>query len=202
MTTKSRNVMAVGVIVALLLGALDVRAQAPIPQDGEGDQFPKATLGIKLGGGGIGPTFRGDLAEKFSLGISALYRPYVLMNEASGRIKESGSGVMIPIEAICWTSQIDGEPNGPKRHGVGLVGGYCLSKYPQYMVVVSYEYERFKNHDHVYSASVGAGYLSSADLPDGYEQATNLMIYWAFAWHWGAKGEWLVETPADATGRP
>ena len=201
MTTNPWHVIAVRVIVVLLLARLDVHAQTPNQGEWGGDQFPKATLGIKLGGGGIiGLTFRGDLAENFSLGLGALYRPYFL--SSGGKIRESGSGVMLPVEAVCWTSRIDGEQKGPKRHGMGLVGGYCLAKYPQYMVAASYEYERFKNRDHVYSASVGVGCLVMRDVPEPYELPTNAMMYLAFAWRWGAKGEWIVETLADATGRP
>ena len=55
-----------------------------------------------------------------------------------------------------WRAKIGGRAPESQKHfsPVDPVNGYGY-KYPQKTGAVSYEYERLKNRDHVYGASVG-----------------------------------------------
>jgi len=144
--------------------------------------FPQSSIGVQLGGGGIvGLTYSKDLSEDRGLNVSINYRPTIVMSLEGA---ESSDGIMIPVELIFWRNQDEGGSKGPKRNGFGVIGGVSLSKYPEVMVAGAYEHERYKNRNHIFNASIGAGLIFVSNLPDDAEQVTPFLIYWRFAWRW------------------
>jgi len=178
------RLLALTAILFLGYAPNQVLAESSVSLQDEDGGFPVITAGPQLGGGGVaGFTIRGDAVPNFSVGVSVLYRPTII----SGTDNDDGTytGVMVPVDLVLWLAEESGEAKGPLRHGVLFTAGYNFSPYPETMVAIAYEFERFKNRDHIFNASVGVGLLTTYNLPGDAEEMPPNIIYTRFAWRWG-----------------
>jgi len=160
--------------------------------------WPNLTIGPAIGGGGLlGFHLRYDIDEKFTIGVLPTLRPQLMeLDNPYGDDKEDiWYSVMLPVEAVAWLKYRE-SAKGPVRHGIMLAGGTSVGKFPEYMGAVGWEYERFKNLNHIYNFALGVmvSDLTSRghdEIDDHYGEKYEMEddeaivgAYFRVAWRW------------------
>ena len=156
--------------------------------------FPRATLGLAIGGGGIlGFTARGYITSKIAVDAGVYYRPFFGIDEYDDF--HFGNGVMVAGGPVFYFKRFQQYSNTVKANGIFIKGGHSFSKYSESFAAIGWATEKYRKSGKVFSAELGVGaiFLHSSDDPYLDTEHINYaitnshvgpLLYWRVSWGW------------------